>query len=462
LLLREPAAWLLSSLLFLACTGAIVAGVPRIRAQQIAIAAAAQHEREHRDTVRDTAARLEQAPDPSLPWWKDPRRASLYGANALVSYAESPPGPLSLLTSGQSDLHAPVLRLTTQSAETFVHTYDPHSPLLLLLGRFDLSFALLHLLPLLVIALCYSLLASERARGMLPLLAALPVSLPRLLLVRLVARALLIAATVALALAAGALLASHLAAISLPWPRLAAWLLAAALHALLWLALSAWVVSRGRSADWNALCLGGLWLLSVVLLPALISLLAKTAYPVSSRVQQVLALRAAFDEASQRKSQLLSQLYEDHPELAPKGTQEINYAHVNLVSRQHIEAATANVLRRFEDERAAQRRLVVRLSYLSPTLLTQDLMNRVAGGDDDRQQDFLRQAREHHAALRAFFDPRVLSGVPLRPADFAAVPRFQYREPPLALAALLPGLAVLAVAALLVFALALARPFSAS
>ncbi len=462
LLLREPIAWLLSLLLFLACIGSLMAGLPRVRAQQSTIAAAIQHESQHRDTVRATAARLEQAPDPSLPWWKDPRRASLYGANTLVSYAARPPGPLLLLTNGQSDLHAPVLRLTTQSAETFLHTYDPHSPLLLLIGRFDLSFALLYLLPLVVIALCYSLLASERASGMLPLLGSLPMSLRRLLLMRLAVRALLIAVVVVLALLLGGLLASRLAAISLPWTRLGPWILVAALHALLWFALSAWVASRGRSADWNALCLGGLWLLSVILLPTLVNVLAKTAYPVSSRVQQVLALRSAADEASQRRSQLLSQLYEDHPALAPKGTQELNYAHVNLVSRQHVESATEPVLRRFDDEREAQRRLVRRLCYLSPTLLTQDLMNRLAGSDDDLQQDFLRQVRAHHVALREFFDPRVLASTSLRPSDFAAVPRFQYSAPPLAAGDLLPGLGLLTLATLVIVALALLRPLAES
>jgi ABC-2 type transport system permease protein len=394
-----------------------------------------RHQEAHRIKARTTAEDLTQNPNASFPWWKDPRIASLYGSNGVVNYAALPSGPLAQLTIGQSDLHAHVLRISTQSSDTFLHSLEPENPQRLLIGRFDAAFVVIYLLPLLLIGLGYSVLAAERETGVLAMLRAAPQPLRRLLATRLLLRAGVLLSVLNAGVLMGLRLAAPLSLAQALAPgagwRLIGWLGVSALYAAFWTGLIAWVLTRRRSAAANALILGACWLWFTLLIPAALNLAAKILRPAPSRLELILALRAASDEATNRRSQLLGRFYEDHPELVSKTSNETNYAHLNLVTREHIEASVAPVLARHSAQLRDQRALVARWSYLSPALLVQRALNTLAGSDESRHQAFLDQVGEHHAALRRFFMARILKDNRLKARDFAQVPTFRFREPPI-------------------------------
>ena len=429
LLRREPAIWIAALVLFLAEVFALASGTARVRAQHQAQLEAQRHEEAHRLKARTLAEDLTRNPNASFPWWKDPRVASLYGSNQIVNYALLPPGPLAQLTIGQSDLHAHILRITTQSPDTFLNASEPENPQRLLIGRFDAAFVVIYLFPLLLIALGYSVLAAENESGVLVMLRASPQRLRRLLAIRLLLRAGILLGVLALGVLVGLCVTTPFAPGS--GARLAGWLGVSAIYVAFWTGLIAWVLTLRRSAAANALILGACWLWLTLLVPAALNLAARSLHTAPSRMELILALRAASDDATNKRSQLLGRFYEDHPELVSKTSGATNYAHLNLVTREHVEAAVAPVLALHAAQMREQRALVARWSYLSPALLAQSALNHLSGSDEARHQEFLSQSAEHHALLRRFFGSRVLKDNQLKPHDFARVPAFRFREPPL-------------------------------
>src|SRR4030095_593469 len=84
---------------------------------------------------------------------------------------------LSALSVGQSDLYPYYFKVSRQSKQTFVTNDEIENPTNLLAGRFDLSFVIIYLLPLLILALSYNLISAEREQGTLAMMMSQPVAL---------------------------------------------------------------------------------------------------------------------------------------------------------------------------------------------------------------------------------------------------------------------------------------------
>jgi len=84
-----------------------------------------------------------------------------------------PVSPLALLTVGEMDLqpHTATVSLFTPAGAA-AKGQEHHSPVSLAIGRFDLGFAVVVLMPLVLLALCHNQLAEDREQRRLPLLAA--------------------------------------------------------------------------------------------------------------------------------------------------------------------------------------------------------------------------------------------------------------------------------------------------
>ena len=454
---RDPACWIAVALALAALAFALVNGT-RWHAQlgRVQTAAASADTRARTD-ARTLAARLDAKPDPSVSAFRDPRDPSGYANRHMANFAMLPATPLAALSTGQSDLLPSVIPLSPGADPALAGSTEPENPHRLLIGRFDAAFVVIHLAPLLIIALTYALVAGERERGTLALLLAQPLSSRALLLVRLAPRVLLTALLLA-ALAVGFLLLSPCPLLSVSpssAPRLALWLATAAAYGAFWFALSLAVAARPGGSAKHALTLVALWLGFVVLAPAAINLAVKALAPVPSRLDLVLALRGATDAANADRSKVLAAYYEDHPELAPKGAASEDFTLLRLATTARVERDLAPVLARYETQLARQQALVGRFALLSPALLAHTALAEAAGTGLARHRDFFRQAVGHHAALRAFFTPRIA-----RKEKFTAfdeVPAFRHVEESGAaiVARLAPAWLALSLATLVLSAFAL-------
>lgn len=453
---RDRAFQLASGLAVAALAGALINGAAwhgRLAALETSAAAV---DAELAARSRALAAELDRAPDPRIGPTRDPRNAYGFAHFQMQHAIALPPTPLAVLATGQSDLLPQSLPLNPGPPPGLLGSAEPENPRRLLVGAFDAAFVVVMLLPLFVIAITCGLIAGERERGTLPLVLSQPVTLRAFVLGRLAPRMLAGVALLAV-LALGFVLVSRVSAplTASLFPRLGLWLVVAFAYVAFWFALSL-VVATGRgSTALHALVLATAWLALVVVLPAGINLAVATLRPVPSRLELILAQRAATDRISAEAGRLLAAYYDDHPEFAPRAGAATEYSEIRFITNEHLDRALAPVLARFEDRLARQQALVAKLALLSPALLAQTALADAAGTGADRHRAFLRQAAAHHAELRAFFNPRIL-----RQERFDAweqLPPFRFaEEPPLAVAGrlLLPlGALVLGTAALAAVAL---------
>jgi len=255
-----------------------------------------------------------------------------------------PPAPLAALASGRADLdpRTTLAGTSVQQHELFRH-YEIDSPLALMLGRFDLAFVIQTLLPLLVIALGYGILAEERERGLDRVLAVQQVPPGRCLSARLLARALLLLVPLAMVLAVvfwhEPASARHIG--------LATLLILG--YLAFWWALVAWVGTWRLREGQTLLVLLSAWALLVLALPALAGLLARELHPPPSRFELIAAARAEQIDSLKRAEALFEQYTHDHPELDPEASADLpSYYRGYYLAAKRIDDAVAPVVAGFD------------------------------------------------------------------------------------------------------------------
>ena len=434
LMRRAPVTWWAAGWLLAAAVYALVGGLAWQQARDA----------ETKATEFDSAALLAE------------QRAAAEGASgglpsSLRTYVALPPGPLAAFSVGLADLLPERAEISIwRRPDTLFRRYQLESPLSLAAGRFDLSFIVLYLLPLFIAALSYDLLASERQAGRLTLVLMQPVSLPRLLAAKLLARLFVLTAFLVLVVGAGALLAGLSAS---SWPRLAGWLAVAWLYGVFWLCVCVLVAAFARRPETCAAVLAALWLIVVLVIPGLLDASVRAVSPVPSRLEFVTAMRAASSDASKASAELLAQYYHEHPELAANG-QQGGFLPAYYASERDIERRLEPLTVDFERRLARQQELVSRWRFASPAVLVQETLIELAGSSLHRHRRFRAEALTFLDRWHAEMAPRIFLGERLEPADYNRLPSFAFVEPPVSrpraagavLGLVLPSLLALAVA----------------
>jgi ABC-2 type transport system permease protein len=381
------------------------------------------------------------------------------GYSVLNKPVVLPAAPLGALAIGQAELLPAWYPVTARGPHHFLARNEPDNPLRLAVGNFDAAFVIVWLLPLVVIALSFNVVSAERERGVLALALAAGSSPAGFILGKVAARALLVFVSLWLALLAAALAAGvplGRAAGALP---LLLWFTGATLYAAFWFALALFVNSRPRASDQNAGLLAGAWLVLVVLLPALTHLAATTVFAAPSRVALTTELREASESADRAAAAARDQYFFDHPEM--QGGDPDRSAYFRSVAESELSVATAMapLLAQFEVQARRQQGLVEVLQFLSPGTMTWQSLTALAGSDGARHREFRGQTLAFHERWSAFFREPLLSGATLTPVAYAALPRFEFDEPPLVstLPRVLPALAALLVLSLLLGAVSVRR-----
>ncbi|MEM1042204.1 MAG: DUF3526 domain-containing protein [Bacteroidota bacterium] len=442
LLRRAPATWIALALLAVSIVFGASNGGRWADFQHQTLAEAEAYEAE---TYGDLARRA-AAPDGE---WPDPSSAANIGM-FYGRYATLPPGPLAPLAVGQSDV-APYALYVSGKTLASTHTKSAEelgNPQAYVTGRFDTAFALVVVLPLVLLVLLFDIASGERERETLGLVLSQPVRPGTLVWAKAGLRWALVAGVAWAASALGlALFGADLGAAP---GGLALALLAVAAYAAVWTALAVWVATRGWPSATNALVLAAVWVAVVVVVPGLIGAASGALEPVPSRTHLIEAHREADTRFAARGGELLTAYYDANPGAQPADLDPMQYDFpLYYTARQGaMQDTLAPLLRRYDDALAAQERLANGLALLSPAALLQNTLAAVAGTDHARHAAYLRQVEDFHAAHRDFFAPRAYQRVALTASDYEAMPRFAFVEPgAVATRALWPlgGIAVLAL-----------------
>lgn len=353
-------------------------------------------------------------------WWQDPTNVVVVSAiRGAGRYVFLEPEPLGPVARGMSDILPWHGQVTLLDKEPMVGQSLANATLKRV-GHIDLSFVIVFIVPLFVIALAYNSLSSERELGTYPLLASLPVSLSWLLALRLGIQAVALIMVLA-AIIWGTSLATGLPIHSREGMVLLAWISA---YVLFWFVLAWGVNMLHTSSATNAVTLVGLWVVFMLIMPVLINTLATTIHPVPSRSVWITAQRAFEQEANTRRASLVESYTIEHPEeIAPSELP----AHMRtwserLILQRFIDEQLQVIEHRFEESLRRQEQLMRYLRILSPPLLLQNRLEQLAGTDSRSLRGLEERLHQAHEEWRSFFLPFLQQQQSLTPEDLERVP----------------------------------------
>lgn len=368
---------------------------------------------------------LEAGHKVDVPTWQLPNMPQVLG-NYYPRAAAMPPAEMALVATGQSDIYTHYVKPSLRGEDFTLNFTELSSPVQLLFGSFDLSFVIIYLLPLIVIAFTYDLLSSEREQGSLRLLASQPLTLFNWLFQKVGLRFLLL--TVIITISSVVALAANGVSLSENGAELGQFLLLTLSYTLFWFVLAFLVNLLGKSSANNAVSLLALWVAFVLLIPSVVSQLANSLYPVPSRAQMINDMRVVKKEVEAKQDEILDGYLRDHPELATVKSESANSFWTRYFASQDIvEQEMQPVLDRYESQLKRQQNWVNQWRFASPAILLQDGFNELSQTATRHYQDYREQVIAFATEWRAFFVPMIFKDEKVTKATFAELPTFEYQ-----------------------------------
>lgn len=344
---------------------------------------------------------------PAVPYWQDPTNVSGFSQYQVFRHATKPHLPLSPLAVGVSDLAPSWRAVKLNTVAGTDDSYDFENPRGLALGRFDLGFALVYLLPVALILIFGLLVTFERDHGMLRLAAAQATSPRQWVSARVAAILTWVLPTVLLALIAALALAgvSFVAAL----PELLAAVLLVACYVLFWTGIAAVALSRLPSAVAGVSSLVAIWVLLTLGLPIVATALTTTLDPAPSSSSRVDVQRRVSDAVDADREAILARTFTARNDLRGSAERigELDYATrlsflVPEIERQ-LDPLDGSV-RAHTDREQRTGRIG---GYAIPPLGFGNALATLAGTDGARQHAFDAATRTYQLRLRDRFYPLV-------------------------------------------------------
>ncbi|SIO66584.1 ABC-2 type transport system permease protein [Singulisphaera sp. GP187] len=419
-LLRTDLGWWSAIALLLACLlFALHNGCVRLDERARSILAEQQDEAERLATLTRQLGQIErgEVKPPDAPY-RDPGNAIYVGRRQAATVAYLPNAPLAVTAVGLADLYPHSFQVSAGSKDSFLFVDEIANPTHLLSGSFDVAFVIVYLYPLVLLALSYNVLSSEREQGTLALTVASSAPLMTVLAGKLAVRTGSVIAAAIVTLGCALLLVTGGAA---GLASLALLTLTIGFYGLFWVALSLLVNSLGRDSSFNTVALVMAWVLLLLVAPAAMNATAQVFYPTPPRSEMVLAVRHAAIDAERDREATETKFREEHRSAGDRGDARSKQTlAVTLAADARADAMLAN----HEAQVRAQRRLSDRLAYLVPPVLINDAIVELAGNGPTRWDDYLERIGRFHTRWQSFFVDRASQGVALTSADYKAFPRF--------------------------------------
>lgn len=373
--------------------------------------------------LKTSVERWEADPSSSPPSAASP---GALGLSVLSHYTVLPPTPLAALSIGQTDVQPTYYKVTAHPALTFLNETEIQNPLNVLAGSFDVAFIIVFVLPIFIVALTFDLMSKEKERGVLSLVLAHGVSKIAFIVAKGAARAVLIFLLLLVVGCIAVSLTEQSLASAAVWGRFGLWFLVVSFYAFFWFALALFVNAWGKPSVTNGMILANLWLVFVVVIPALVNVVATTLFPAPSRVELTTEMREATEIADQEAAESREAFFFDHPEMAGASANTDQFFLQVLATDSAVEKATQPLLEEFELQAARRQQVVDLLQFISPAIMTQNALNAISGTGTERFADFVDQMLTFHENWRDFFTDRVLKGELMTSAEFEKIPAFEY------------------------------------
>ena len=424
LLLRSRWIQLLSLILILLFGFAALNGREKVVKRELDIAAARQEVRESDEMMLKLLDSVERGLAVSASQWTIPTSPMAVG-NYHPRVAAMDPQPMAFIATGQADLFTHYVKPTVSGDDFALNFTEMTSPVQLLFGSFDLGFVIVFLLPLIIIAFSYNVLSAEKERGTFRLLAAQPIGIPRWVLQKLGLRFFWLAVVVL-----GCLMVAFFAVGFNPFSQAGPFFRLAGLilvYMLFWFAMAFLVnIGVGSSAK-NAVALLGLWVCFVLLIPSVLNQLGSTLYPIPSRTLMINEMRSLKAEMTQKQDEILDNFLRDHPEYALNDTtQSRGFYHRYMASQRLVKEELAPLVDAYEDQLQLQQDWIGRFKWVSPAIIIQESLNRLAGNATDDYIGYRGQVVAFAGQWRDHWMPFLYNNTEFTSQDYAELPQFEY------------------------------------
>ena len=345
----------------------------------------------------DAKKQLDIASKPAFAWFR-------HGYHAVL-----PPHELAALALGQRDLYRYYYRLTGMSLHYQLFENEIANPYYLRLGNLDLSFLIIYIFPLLIIVFCHSLYSAEKENGILPLLLIQAVSIRKIVLTRLLFCYFIIA-TIGITLAIIGFMICVTSVNTINLYAGLAWSIGIFVYCTFWFGLMFFLVSFRRSTAFNAIVSAGLWVLFLIIIPAMLNISVDTKYPLDSTKLAGLTRRTGLENENDETElrEVIQEFLVHSPQYAIDGT----FSTENLGTKAYAafsilkDVNSQNVVVNYNTTVKQREEWVARFKWLNPAVMMQETLSQIVKTDITNYLDFQAEIKEFHNQITDFyFDP---------------------------------------------------------
>lgn len=317
------------------------------------------------------------------------------------------PNPLAALSIGQSDLNPSILNVKILTLEGQKYDTDLVNPVKLLYGNLDLSFILVYIFPLLIIAFTYNLVSEEEESGTWKMVSVSVQSKLKFMFSKLTVRFALLFMVMSLLY----VVASWV--LNIQWgTAFLAFFVIGLLYQLFWFVLSFFVISLQRSSSFNAVVLLSLWLMLVVLLPAVINNTVTNQYPVPEALTTIIKQRDGYHQKwDTGKKETVDKFYESYPQFKQYGyPSEEGFSWLWYYAMQHLgDKESRGESEAMQDKILQRQAMSNQIAQFIPSMHTLLTFNSLAETSLLNHMSFLQYGNDFHEKIRLYFYPKIFS-----------------------------------------------------
>jgi len=335
------------------------------------------------------------------------------------------PNAFSVLAVGQRDVLPFYKQISTEKSFTQAYDADISNPEILVIGNFDLSFVIINLLPLLMIALSYNVLSQEKEQGTFSLLALQSSNPQRVIFYKLLFRILLLSAfTYALNFIA-ICVASNIIPVNLS--DTLSWLLIVTCYLFFWFAVCYLLISFQKSSTITAFYMAGCWLLFIIVIPSLLNFYINISHPIGIRADMASEQRKIEEDVWSIKPKILIEnFYRYHPEYKTGNLGDtLQYSPRRFVAYyDELERRLSPIAKDYSDKIKVRNSLMNRLSDFVLTLKAQKMLNQTGESDLQSFINYDQSTLLFHEKWQAFIYRFIFNDLALQPEDYRSFPKY--------------------------------------
>lgn len=318
----------------------------------------------------------------------------------------NPVSPLAGLAIGQRDLNVNIQNIGILNIESQKYNTDLVNPSKLQVGNFDLSFVIIYLFPLVIIALCFNILSEEMEKGTWKMVKIQGKSIKQFLLAKFKVRLLSVCCVLAILFFIAKLLLHIPITVNF-----ISVVIVSFLYILFWFSVCFFVVAFQKDSNTNAIALLTTWLFLAILIPAGISNYITNKYPLNEALALMIKQRDGYHKKwDTDKKKTIDKFYEHYPQFAKYGygIEDENFNWLWYYAMQQMGDDESKKEKEEMYRKITKREKLSKfLANFVPPIKTQLAMNGLAHSDLNNYLLFLEATTHFHERIRLNFYPRI-------------------------------------------------------